>query len=110
MKIEGKEESTRYSTEKGVIPMIPYLCMRYAHLRAYFIFIFILKKKNNLPTSKSCNLVKERKIVSPREPVCQFYVCCVTYRHIHTLHRYITPDRYIHLVYIHAIHTITVGT
>lgn len=66
-----------------------------------FIFIFIFTKKNNLPTSKSCNLVKEKKLIALENLSANFMsVVLPIDTYIPYIHTYITPDRYIHLVYI----------
>lgn len=53
------KERIIYSTEKGVIP-IPYACMHEVCTPACIFYFYLhFEKKNHLPTSKSCNLVKE---------------------------------------------------
>lgn len=69
-----------------------HVCMRYAHLCAYFIFIFYFerkKKKNNLPTSKSCNLVKEKKLTA-LEKLSANFMSVVLPVYIYTYLTYIT--------------------
>lgn len=71
-----------------------------------YFYLYLYFEKNNLPTSKSCNLVKEKKLTALENLSANFMsVVLPIYIDIYLTYLYYT--RQIHpSIHLHTIHTI----